>query len=37
MSKHLPADLGLGPIEQVAYVVKDMDSASQRYAALFGP
>jgi catechol 2,3-dioxygenase-like lactoylglutathione lyase family enzyme len=37
MSKDLPADLGLGPIEQVAYVVKDMDSATRRYAALFGP
>ncbi len=31
------ADLGLGPIEQVAYIVEDMDLAVPRYQALFGP
>lgn len=31
------ADLGLGSIEQVAYVVEDMDRAIPRYEALFGP
>lgn len=31
------ADLGLGPIEQVAYIVEDMDLAIPRYEALFGP
>lgn len=31
------ADLGLGPIDQVAYIVKDMDRAIPRYEALFGP
>jgi len=30
-------DLGLGPIEQVAYVVEDMDRAVEYYSALFGP
>ncbi len=34
--QHL-ADLGLGPIEQVAYIVEDMDLAIPRYEALFGP
>jgi methylmalonyl-CoA/ethylmalonyl-CoA epimerase len=28
--------LGLGPIEQVAYIVEDMDRALPRYEALFG-
>jgi methylmalonyl-CoA/ethylmalonyl-CoA epimerase len=31
------AALGLGPIEQVAYIVEDMDHAIPRYEALFGP
>ena len=30
------ADLGLGPIEQVAYIVEDMERAIPRYEALFG-
>ncbi len=36
----LPTDLrelGLGPIDQVAYIVEDMDRAVPRYEALFGP
>jgi catechol 2,3-dioxygenase-like lactoylglutathione lyase family enzyme len=31
------ADLDLGPIDQVAYVVHHMDEALPRYTALFGP
>lgn len=31
------ADLGLGPIDQVAYVVEDMDRAVSHYGTLFGP
>ena len=31
------AALGLGPIEQVAYIVEDMQRALPRYEALFGP
>ena len=31
------ADLGLGPIDQVAYVVEDMARALPHYEALFGP
>ena len=31
------AELGLGPIDQVAYIVEDMDQAVPRYEALFGP
>jgi 4-hydroxyphenylpyruvate dioxygenase-like putative hemolysin len=31
------ADLGLGPIDQVAYIVEDMERAIPRYEALFGP
>ena len=31
------ASLDLGPIDQVAYVVSDMDAALPRYAALYGP
>jgi len=30
-------DLGLGPIDQVAYVVEDLEAALPRYVALFGP
>lgn len=37
MQKDLGAALGLGPIEQVAYVVEDMDRAVEHYSALFGP
>ena len=29
--------LGLGPIDQVAYVVADLDRALPRYVALYGP
>jgi 4-hydroxyphenylpyruvate dioxygenase-like putative hemolysin len=31
------SDLGLGPIDQVAYIVEDMEVAVPRYEALFGP
>jgi 4-hydroxyphenylpyruvate dioxygenase-like putative hemolysin len=31
------APLGLGPIDQVAYVVEDLDRALPRYEAMFGP
>lgn len=31
------SDLGLGPIDQVAYIVEDMERAVPRYEALFGP
>ena len=37
MLGHLDHDLGLGPIDQVAYVVEDMQRAVVCYAALFGP
>ena len=37
MRKKLAGDLGLGPIEQVAYVVEDMEKALERYGAMFGP
>jgi len=30
-------DLGLGPIDQVAYVVENMDRALPRYEQMFGP
>ena len=30
-------DLGLGPIDQIAYVVADMDEALERYGAIYGP
>jgi catechol 2,3-dioxygenase-like lactoylglutathione lyase family enzyme len=30
-------DLGLGPIDQVAYVVEDLDRALPYYEALYGP
>jgi catechol 2,3-dioxygenase-like lactoylglutathione lyase family enzyme len=32
-----PKSLDLGPIDQVAYVVADLDRALPRYAALYGP
>jgi len=31
------AKLGLGPIDQVSYVVEDLERALPRYEALFGP
>lgn len=31
------SSLGLGPIDQVAYIVEDMERALPRYEALFGP
>ncbi len=30
-------DLGLGPVDQVGYVVADLDASLPRYRALFGP
>lgn len=33
----LARDLGLGPIDQVSYVVEDLERALPRYQALFGP
>ena len=37
MTSPLFGALGLGPIDQVAYVVKDLQAALPRYEALFGP
>ncbi len=37
MSDSPSDDLGLGPIDQVAYVVEDLESALPRYEALYGP
>ncbi len=37
MSEPLARDLGLGPIDQVSYVVADLDRALPRYEAMFGP
>ncbi len=31
------AELGLPPIDQVGFVVKSVDAAAERYAAMFGP
>jgi methylmalonyl-CoA/ethylmalonyl-CoA epimerase len=36
MTGRIAGRLGLGPIDQVAYVVHDMDRALERYEALFG-
>ena len=33
----LLASLGLPPIDQVGFVVRDLDETEQRYGALFGP
>jgi methylmalonyl-CoA/ethylmalonyl-CoA epimerase len=33
----LARDFGLGPIDQVSYVVEDLEQALPRYEALFGP
>jgi len=37
MSELLAGDLGLGPIDQISYVVEDLERALPRYAAMFGP
>ena len=37
MNETSTADLGLGPIDQVAYVVEDLERALPRYEALYGP
>ena len=37
MDKRLGGRLGLGPIDQVAYAVANMEHALERYAAIFGP
>ena len=37
MSDAVMGRLGLGPIDQVAYVVEDMDRALARYESIFGP
>lgn len=37
MSEALTRDLGLGPIDQVAYVVENLERALARYEAMFGP
>ncbi len=36
MSDAALGDLGLGPIDQIAYVVEDLDSALPHYTSLFG-
>jgi 4-hydroxyphenylpyruvate dioxygenase-like putative hemolysin len=37
MGEVVPRDLGLGPIDQVAYVVESLERALPRYEAMFGP
>ncbi len=37
MSNELGGSLGLGPIDQVAYAVEDLDRALPHYEALYGP
>ena len=37
MSAEAPRDLGLGPIDQIAYVVENLERALPRYEAMFGP
>lgn len=37
MSREALSSLGLGPIDQVAYVVRDLEAALPRYESLFGP
>ena len=37
MSEMVKRDLGLGPIDQVAYVVENLERALPRYEAMFGP
>ena len=37
MSAGVTGSLGLGPIDQVGYVVADLERALPRYEALYGP
>jgi len=37
LSQGVWGELGLGPIDQVAYVVHDMEASRPRYEAMFGP
>ena len=37
MDQFTAGQLGLGPIDQVAYVVADLDAALPRYESIFGP
>ena len=37
MNETVSRDLGLGPIDQVAYVVENLERALPRYEAMFGP
>ena len=37
MNPEAAGRLGLGPIDQVSYVVEDLESALERYEPLFGP
>lgn len=37
MSEDVRGELGLPPIDQVSYVVRDMDRALERFEPLFGP
>lgn len=37
MSEMIADQFGLGPIDQVAYVVEDMKRSLPRYASIFGP
>lgn len=37
MSQHIADAFGLGPIDQVGYVVRDLDASLPAYTALFGP
>jgi 4-hydroxyphenylpyruvate dioxygenase-like putative hemolysin len=37
MTAEAARDLGLGPIDQVAYVVESLERALPRYEAMFGP
>jgi methylmalonyl-CoA/ethylmalonyl-CoA epimerase len=37
MSEGVSGELGLPPIDQVSYVVEDMDRALERFEPLFGP
>ena len=37
MAQSEPEALGLGPVDQVSYVVADLESSLPRYEALFGP
>lgn len=37
MRRDIEDDLGLGPIDQVGYVVHDIDASLPTYEALFGP